>query len=168
MQRRGIVQLNLNLTKENTIMRILRYHTPSTRSFCLTNSFGRSPWGGLETEIDRLFNRTVAEAGKPAVAGRFNVDLYQDENNAYVRAELPGFKRDAISVEVVDGNLTIEATRGANEAERTTAAKLSRSLVLSDIVKADSVSAAYLDGVLTVTLPKKEEAKPQKVSVAVS
>ena len=148
-------------------MRIIRYHTPSTRNFYPASSFGRSPWSGLETEIDRLYNLALSGAAKPASAGRFKVDLYEDENNAYVRAELPGFKRDAINVEVVDGYLTIAATRESNEADRTSEAKFSRSLALTDEVKSDAVAAAYENGVLTVTLPKKEEAKPRKVSVAV-
>ncbi len=148
-------------------MRIIQYHTPRTRSFYPASSLGRSPWSGLETEIDRLYNLALSGATKPASAGRFNVDLYQDENNAYVRAELPGFKRDAINVEVVDGYLTIEATRESKEADHTSEAKFRRSLALTDEVKADGVTAAYQDGVLTVTLPKKEEAKPRKVSVAV-
>lgn len=148
-------------------MRIIRYHTPSTRNFYPASSFGRSPWSGLETEIDRLYNLALSGASKPASAGRFKVDLYQDENNAYVRAELPGFKRDAINVEVVDGYLTIAATRESNEADCTSEAKFSRSLALTDEVKSEAVSAAYENGVLTVTLPKKEEAKPRKVSVAV-
>ena len=84
-----------------------------------------------------------------------------------MRAELPGFNREAINVEVVDGYLTLEASREKKSEEGQRAAKFNRSIALSDEVKADEVSAAYVNGVLTVTLPKKEEAKPRKVSVSV-
>ena len=148
-------------------MRIIRYQTPTRRYYNPAAVYDRSPWSGLESEIDRLFNAALGGASKSASAGRFNVDLYQDDNHAYVRAELPGFARESINVEVVDGYLTIQATREAKDKEAQTEAKFNRSLALPDDVKTDAVAAAYVDGVLTVTLPKKEEAKPRKVTVAV-
>lgn len=148
-------------------MRIIRYQTPTGRYYNSAATYNRTPWGGLEAEIDRLFNSALDGVAKQASRARFNVDLYQDENNAYVRAELPGFSRDAINVEVVEGYLTIEATRKANKESGQAEAKFNRSLALPDDVKADGVSAAYEAGILTVTLPKKEEAKPRKITVAV-
>jgi HSP20 family protein len=148
-------------------MRIIRYQTPSHRSFSPASGYYRSPWSGLETEIDRLFNSVISEGAKSVASGRFNVDLYQDDHNAYVRAELPGFTRDTISVEVVEGHLTIEAKREAKNETAQSAAKFNRSVALPDDVKADAVAATYVDGVLTVTLPKKEAAKPRKIAVAV-
>jgi HSP20 family protein len=77
--------------------------------------------------------------------------------------------REAINVEVADGQLTIAATRktpAANgEAEQSTS--LSRVVTVGDEVQADKVSAAYENGVLTVTLPKREAAQPKKITVAV-
>ena len=148
-------------------MRIIRYQTPSRRYYNPAATYNRSPWGGLESEIDRLFTTAVNGVAKQSSRTRGNVDLYQDENNAYVRAELPGFKRDEINVEVVDGYLTIEATREAKDELGQAEAKFNRSLALPDDVKAEGVTAAYEAGVLTVTLPKKEEAKPRKITVAV-
>jgi HSP20 family protein len=147
-------------------MRYIRYNYPTRRSLPAA-TFGRGAWSGLESEIDRLFNLAAQSPSTGSPGGRFAVDVYQDNNNAYVRAELPGFKRDAIKVEVVDGYLTLEATRESEAAKATSAAKVNRSIRLSDDVQTDGVSAAYADGVLTVTLPKKEEAKPRKVTVAV-
>lgn len=147
-------------------MRYIRYNYPTRRSLPVA-AFGRGAWNGLESEIDRLFNAALAGAQTGANTGRFPVDAYQDSHNVYVRAELPGFKRDAINVEVVDGYLTLEATR-ENEGEKgQTEAKVNRSISLPEDVQTDGVSAAYVDGVLTVTLPKKEEAKPRKISVEV-
>ncbi len=148
-------------------MRIVRYTYPTNR-FTPASVFGRSPWAGLETEIDRLFNSALSDFAGAATNDRFPVDLYEDANNAYVRAELPGFERKSINVEVVDGYLTLDATREEKRGEKTHSAKFSRSIALPDEVKADGVKAAYVDGILTVTLPKKEEAKPRKVTVEVS
>jgi len=147
-------------------MRYIRYNYPTRRSVPAT-AFGRGAWNGLESEIDRLFNSALTGLDSVRTAGRFPVDAYQDENNVYVRAELPGFNRDAINVEVVDGYLTLEASREEDTEKAQRAAKLNRSIALPDEVQAEKVSAAYTDGVLTVTLPKKEEAKPRKITVEV-
>lgn len=148
-------------------MRIVRYAYPTQR-FSPASVFARSPWAGLETEIDRLFNSALSDFAGAPTRDRFPVDLYEDVNNAYVRAELPGFERKSINVEVVDGYLTIDATREEKQGEKTSSAKFTRSVALPDEVKSDGVTATYTDGVLTVTLPKKEEAKPRKVTVQVN
>jgi len=149
-------------------MRLVRYTYPNTnRSFAPSFSF--SPFSGLESEMGRLFDAALGDFTSPrGVSGRFPVDLYEDKNNSYVRAELPGVNREDISVETVDDTLTITATRKAKEAESAEAAALSRSINIPESVQSDKVTAAYENGVLTVTLPKKEEAKPRKVSVTVS
>ncbi len=147
-------------------MRYIRYNTPTRRSLPAA-AFGRGVCNGLESEIDRLFNAAASGSQSPHSGSRFPVDVYQDKNNLYVRAELPGFGRDDINVEVVDGNLTLEATRKSDSEKAPLAAKFNRSVTLPDDVKTDGVTAAYVDGVLPVTLPKLEEVKPRKVSVAV-
>ena len=108
-----------------------------------------------------------------STSGRFPVDLYEDKDNTYVRAELPGFNRSDINVEMVDGYLTISAVRKTaaptteGEAQPEDSFTLTRSVSINDEVQTDKVSAAYENGVLTVTLPKREETKPRKVTVAV-
>ena len=151
-------------------MKLVRYTYPSYRSLApVSGRFAPSPWSGLETEIDRLFTSALGDFTGAAPATRFPVDLFEDKDNTYVRAELPGVNRDDINVEVVDGYLTIAATRKtpATEGQAEESFSLSRSLQLTDEVQADKVAAAYENGVLTVTLPKREEAKPKKVSIAV-
>lgn len=128
----------------------------------------RTPWAGLESEIDRLFETAFSDTPAGPSGGVFPVDLYEDKDNTFVRAELPGVKRDAIQVEVVDGYLTIQAERTVAEGEDKQSYAYSRSIALSDDVKTDDIRAQYENGVLTVTLPKKEEAKPRKVTVQVS
>jgi len=151
-------------------MNLVRYTYPTTRSLApALGGFARSPWSGLETEINRLFETALGDFAGPSAGTRFPVDLYEDKDNTYVRAELPGVSRDDINVEVVDDYLTITAAHktptadGKGEESFT----LNRSVSLNDSVHADKVSATYENGVLTVTLPKREEAKPKKITVAV-
>jgi HSP20 family protein len=147
-------------------MRIINYTYPAARSFVPASAFaGRSPYAGLESQIDRLFDSAVAGFVNPAP---FAVDLYEDKDNAYVRAELPGVTREDVAVEIVEGDLRIQASRKAPAGEAGETVSLSRSVTLPDEVQADRVTAAYLDGVLTVTLPKREAAKPRKVTVSVN
>ncbi len=145
-------------------MHITRYITP-TRSF---GSFGlaRSPWTGLEREIDRLFETVLTDSSTSS--NRFPVDVYEDASNTYVRAELPGIDRKELNVEIVDGVLNLSAERKTKEGEQEATFAFNRTVTLPTDVQADKVSAAYENGVLTVTLPKKEEAKPKKITVAVS
>jgi len=150
-------------------MRLVRYTYPTYRSLApAPGGFSRSPWSGLETEIDRLFESALGDLTGPADT-RFAVDLYEDKDNTYVRAELPGVSRDDINVEMVEDYLTITAARKtpavAGKGEESFS--FSRSVSIPEAVQADKVVAAYENGVLTVTLPKREEAKPKKITVAV-
>ncbi len=149
---------------------IIHYTSPRGTSLWPSFDFAaRSPWSGLEGEIDRLFGNALTDFMTPALDRHFPVDLYEDKENTYVRAELPGVDREAINVEMVDGYLTISASRKslAKKGEGEESFAFSRSVSIPEDVHADKVSAAYENGVLTVTLPKKEEAKPRKIAVAV-
>ena len=118
----------------------------------------------IENQIDWLFGTALAGFAGAARGGQFPVDLYEDKDNTYVRAELPGVSRDAISVEIVDGSLSIQASRKEKSGEDESTVSFSRLVSIPDEVQADKVSAAYENGVLTVTLPRKEEAKPKKIN----
>jgi HSP20 family protein len=150
-------------------MRLVRYTYPSYRTLApATGGLARSPWSGLETEIDRLFETSFRDFNGTATAGQFPVDLYEDANNTYVRAELPGVNRDDISVEMANGYLTLAATRKTGEGENANTASFSRSVSIAEEIDTAKVAAAYENGVLTVTLPKREEAKPKKITVTVN
>jgi HSP20 family protein len=150
-------------------MRIVRYSYPSSRSFVpAASNFRQSPWSGLEGEIDRLFESALGSFVGASAPDRFPVDLLEDKDNAYVRAELPGVNRADLGVEVVDGYLNISASQKTKDGESEETFSLNRSVALPENVNADNVSAVYENGVLTVTLPKKEEAKPKKIAVSVN
>ena len=147
-------------------MRLIRYASPVARSY--HPAFARSPWAGLESQMDRLFAAAL-DSTAGIGAERFPVDLYEDANATYVRAELPGVNRSDIGVELVDGTLQLTAKRTTKDGEREETAEFSRAINVPDsAVQADKIRAAYENGVLTVTLPKREEAKPRKITVAVS
>jgi HSP20 family protein len=149
-------------------MNLVRYTHPTLRSLAPSiNTFRRSPWTGFENEIDRFFASALTDLGV-ASSPRFPVDVYEDKDNIYVRSELPGVKRDELNVEIVDGELTIEAVRNETpENGQSESSSFRRTLTIAQEVQADKVAAAYENGVLTVTLPKAEAAKPKKINVSV-
>lgn len=139
--------------------RLTRYQMPRA----LFRGATPNPWTGLESEIDRLFATAFSDATAPT-APRFPVDLYEDKDNLYVRAELPGIDRTAVNIEMVEGYLTINANR--KEGDESFA--FTRSIAVPETVQADQVSAVLEHGMLTVTLPKQEQAKPRKINIAVN
>ncbi|HEY9154543.1 MAG TPA: Hsp20/alpha crystallin family protein [Opitutaceae bacterium] len=142
-------------------MRYVRYTYPVART---AYTAGRNIWDGLDQEVNRLF-QTVATS--LASEHAFPVDVYTDKDNVFVRAELPGVDREALSVEITDDQLTISAAR-KTAGENEPADNFSRTLTVPEAVQSDKVTAAYIDGILTVTLPKVEAVKPRKVSVNVN
>jgi len=149
-------------------MRYIHY-TPDTRGLVPNTFFGgRFPRTDIENQIDWLFGTALSGFSGGGRDGQFPVDIYEDKDNTYVRAELPGVNRDAIGVEVVDGNLSIQASRKEKSGETENSVTFSRLVSIPEEVQPDKITAAYENGVLTVTLPRKEEAKPKKISVAVN
>lgn len=140
--------------------RLIRYIHPRTVR-PLPALAVRQPWAGLGSEIDHLFATALADFAAPAQTPGLPVHLTEDQDNLYVRAELPGVSREAIKLEIADGRLTLTATPrpGEESFERV------RSLELPETVQADKASAKLELGVLTVTLPKQEQAKPRQIAV---
>jgi HSP20 family protein len=98
--------------------------------------------------------------------------VWEDGDNLYVEAELPGFDRDQIDVSVIGETLTIAGQRRPRVSENAVwlrqecwYGRFSRTLTLPVAVDADRVEAAYDGGVLTLTLPRHEAAKPKKIAV---
>jgi HSP20 family protein len=133
----------------------------------------------LREEIDRLFESPLAEMTRTShlLSGWTPVlDLYEDKDNLLVKVELPGMKREDIDVSLHDASLSISGERKGEEkhqdadvyrAERFFG-RFQRTVTLPTPVAAEKVKAQYKDGVLTITLPKSEEAKPKHIDVNVS
>jgi HSP20 family protein len=124
---------------------------------------------GLPEELERLFESPLT-GWAPAL------DVYENKDNFTVRVELAGIKREDIDVSLHDGALIITGERKEEKMEEGAEThrqerfygKFQRALTLPEPVAADKVKADYKDGILTVTLPKTEEAKPKKIDVAVN
>ena len=154
-------------------MRLIKYQRPDS----VWPTFGRL--SSLRDELDRLFESPLAEwTGTSQLLSGWTpaLDVYEDKENFVVKAELPGMKREDINVSLHDGALSISGERKSEtkhedaEVHRTERffGRFQRTVTLPASVAADKVKAQYKDGVLTVTLPKTEEAKPKQIDVSVS
>jgi HSP20 family molecular chaperone IbpA len=100
------------------------------------------------------------------------VDVFEDGNGITVQADLPGVNSDRLNVHVENAVLTIEGTALLDHAEQIDAlyAELQapvfqRSFTLSSELDVDRIAAQLSNGVLTVTIPKRETAKPRRIDV---
>jgi len=154
-------------------MNLTRYQRPEVA----WPGFGRL--SSLRDELDRLFESPWTELARTSqlLSGWTPaLDIHEDKDNFIVRAELPGMKREDIDVSLHDGALSISGERKLEqkfeEAEvyRTERffGKFQRTVSLPAPVAADKVKAQYKDGILTITLPKTEEAKPKQIDVNVN
>lgn len=133
----------------------------------------------LRDEIDRLFDAPLAELARTSqlLSGWTPaLDMYEDKDNVYVRAELPGMKKEDIDVSLHNGSLSISGERKNQEefkdaevyrSERFVG-RFQRTVTLPTPVAADKIKAQYKDGILSVTLPKAEEAKPKQIDVSIN
>jgi len=102
------------------------------------------------------------------------INLTEDEENYYVRAELPGIQADALDIQAVGRNLTLSGERKiASEGENVKyhrrereAGKFSRILGLPGDIDTDKVVAKLADGMLTITIAKAEAAKPKQITIS--
>ncbi len=127
--------------------------------------------GSLLNELDRLFDAGFPAFNRVASPGAFPVDIYQDGDAVNVRAELPGFRKEDLRVNVADDTLTITGHLTTADAQDKNAPKtettVERAIALPENLNYDKVAAAYENGVLTVTLPKRDEVKPKTVAIEV-
>jgi HSP20 family protein len=134
--------------------------------------------------VQNQFERFLREAFSPASGeGEVStrtwappVDIYENGDNLVLKAELPGFNPDDVEIRVEDNTLYLKGERkfekdvkeqNYHRVERSYGT-FARSFSLPNSVDADKVVASYKDGVLTLTMPKKEEAKPKTIKINVS
>jgi HSP20 family protein len=120
----------------------------------------------LQDQINRMFSEGVGHAGE---------DIYETENELVIKADLPDVNPQNLDIRVENNILTIRGERKfeskVNEdnylrVERAYGS-FSRSFSLANSVKTDDIKADYQNGVLTLSLPKREEAKPKQIKVTV-
>jgi HSP20 family protein len=150
---------------------------------------GQEPFESMQREFDHMLGRFF---GAPEMSARayspYGVDVREDSDHLYVEAELPGFKKEDIDITLENQTLTISADRSEerkdgngnggnggnagggkkgewllNERRHT---RFLRSFTLPSTVSDQKVDAKLNDGVLTITLNKREETKPRKIQVS--
>lgn len=143
-----------------------------------------APWTtdlwNMQREINRLFDNFFR--GGVQDEGTFGpsywtpaVDIAEHDNEYVVKVELPGVSKDDVKITIESNVLTI---RGEKKQDRETKndnyhrvermyGSFQRSFTLPSTVRNDKIDAVYKDGILTITLPKAEEAKPKQIEVKV-
>ena len=125
----------------------------------------------FQDSLSRLFSEPASRPWSPAV------DISETENELILKADLPDIDPKNVSIQLENGTLTLKGERrfeeqknghkGFHRIERSYGSFV-RAFSLPDTVEGDKVKADYKNGVLTVTLPKKEVAKPKTIHVEIS
>src|SRR5688572_597668 len=130
----------------------------------------------FDTMLGRFLGERQANGPQGGALAPYAVDVREDGDHIYVEAELPGFKKDEVDITLENQTLTIAAERreekhnGGGKGEHLLRerryTRFLRSFTLPPTVDEQSVNAKLTDGVLTITLNKREETKPRKISVS--
>ena len=132
----------------------------------------------LQDRINRIFNESFGRSRDfddevSLYDWRPPVDIYETGEGIVLKIELPGVKKDDVSVEIKDNVLTIKGERLLDPAiedenyyrKERSFGKFNRSFSLQQLIKPDLIKASFKDGVLTVEVPRPEEEKPKHVTV---
>lgn len=130
---------------------------------------------GFQSEVERIFRDVFDTTRSPATAGAFApaLDVEETEDGFTLVVELPGVAAEDVDITLEENVLTVSGERsfyadkeadGFRRVERSFG-RFHRAVRLPDRVAADRVEAAYKDGLLTITVPKAEEAKPRRIEV---
>jgi HSP20 family protein len=134
----------------------------------------------LQDRMNRLFNDTYGSRREEDLMSRGTwtppVDIYEVEGGLVIKAELPGLQREDIDVNIENNTLTIRGERKLDNAIKQESfhrverayGSFSRSFSLPNTVDPAKVGAEFKNGVLAVTLPVREEAKPRTISIDVA
>jgi len=133
-----------------------------------------SDFDQMRREVLRLFDSAAGRSVARAGAGVFPpINVTQDDGAFYVRAELPGVKPDEIDISALRNRVSIagrrqiptEKDRVSHHRKERSEGSFNRTVTLPAEVDAERVEARYADGILTVSLPKAERAKPRQIAV---
>jgi HSP20 family protein len=153
-------------------MNLIRYQAPESAPWL---AFDR--WSNLRDELNSFFEMPFwsgfGRSGQLFTGWSPALDLYESGDHFVAIVELPGMRKEDIDISLHDGALTISGERkggstNGEKAQRTEryVGTFRRSIALPTHVDAGKVSATYQDGILKVTLPKAEEAKPKQIQVS--
>lgn len=148
---------------------ILTAREPRTRRRWL------EPFASLREEFGDVASNLLGEVGEAWPRGLMvpSLDLSETDGDVEVRLDLPGIKPDEIDIQLSDNTLTVSGQRKEEKEEKGKTyhrverrqGSFSRTVVLPCTVNEDKVDAQYKDGVLSIKMPKTEEAKARKIKV---
>ena len=132
----------------------------------------------LQEEVNRLFSTNLTRGfGEESIGrGAWNpsVDIYENKDHIVLEAELPGMKREDFELSVENNVITLRGERQFEKKEDSdnyhrverSYGSFTRSFTLPQTVSAEGATAEYKNGVLRVTLPKREEAKARRIEIS--
>ena len=143
------------------------------------------PWrpfreiGTLRRDMDSLWNRFFGETSLPSIFSQEwapRVDVSESKDNVVVKAEIPGMEAKDMDVSVSGDVLTIKGEKKKDEEKKDEnyhyrerySGSFQRSFRLPVAVKSEKADAAFKDGVLTITIPKADEAKKKEIKIKTS
>ena len=131
----------------------------------------------LQEQINRLFSETFDRSTDEGSLTTWApaVDIYETEQELVVKADLPDVKPEDLDIRVENNILTIRGERKLEKKVKEnnylrierSYGSFSRSFSLANTVNTEAIKADYKDGVLTLSIPKREEAKPKQIKVQV-
>jgi HSP20 family protein len=153
-------------------MNLIRYQAPDLAP---SSAFDR--WSNLRDELNSFFDMPFrsgfGRSGQLFTGWSPAFDLYESGDHLVAVVELPGMRKEDIDISLHDGTLTISGERKRESTNGEAARRIERyvgtfrrSITLPTRVDAGKVSATYENGILKVTLPKAEEAKPKQIQVS--
>jgi HSP20 family protein len=131
----------------------------------------------LQEEVNRLFSTNLTRAFGDEGIGRGawapSVDIYENKDQIVLEAELPGMKQEEFDLSIENNVITLRGERKFDKTDETDSyhrversyGAFTRSFTLPQTVSAESATAEYTNGVLRVTLPKREETKARRIEV---
>ena len=120
-------------------------------------------------DLDRLTQQVLGTAARPAV---MPMDAWREQDRFVVEFDLPGVEADSLDLDVEKSTLTVRAERAALDENREMVAAerprgvFSRQLFLGENLDVDKIEANYDAGVLRLTIPIAEKAKPRKIEIS--
>ena len=134
----------------------------------------------LQGRINRIFNESLSHSAAldteiTTCAWKPPVDIYEIENGIIIKAELPGVKKEDVSIEIKDRLLTLKGERKPDSEiddqkyyrKERCFGKFYRAFNLESVVDPGKVKARFKDGILQVEIPNPEEEKPKQIKVNV-
>src|SRR5262245_47264330 len=135
----------------------------------------------LQDRMNRLFDESVrnVKPGDEALSSAIwspAVDIYETEDEVVVKAELPEVNQKDIDIQIESNTLTLRGERKFNKETKKenfhrierSYGTFSRSFTLPGTIDQEKISADYKDGILKISMPKREETKPKQIKVAVT